>query len=168
MNNPISREKISSIGFDVVDPSQMSETKKELFLRRKQAVELKLDGLTGAEIRKITAIRESELTRLFKRYATIGEKGIYLGEAGLIPNYRIDSYTRVKKPEQKHSEGQGGLAGVLGYTLNKHPRIAEEFEMEVLKRDAKFGHGAKFSKRGLYRVFMIYADRKGLQMTSGL
>lgn len=162
MNNLISREKISSIGFDVVDPSQLSGAKKELFLRRKQAVELKLDGFTGAEIRKITAIHESDLTRLFKRYTTISEKGIYLGEAGLIPNYRIASYTRVKKPEPKHSEGQGGLAGVLGYTLNKHSGIAEKFEAEVLRRNAKLCHGAKFSKRGLYRFFYDTCRSEGV------
>nr|WP_012018619.1 helix-turn-helix domain-containing protein [Pseudomonas chengduensis] len=162
MSEKISRERIVFVGFEVVDPSLMDASSKDIFLRRREAIRLRLDGNTGKEIRKVTGIQESEVTRLFKRYTTLNDKGIYSGEAGLIPGYRINPYQRVKPPEAKASEGQGGLSGVLSYTLAKYPGLVVKFESEVLRRSIKFGHGAKFRKKGLCQVFYDICKSEGV------
>lgn len=153
MSKGISRERISFVGCEVVDPALMDEAKKKLFIRRKEAINLRLDGCIGSEIRRITGIHESEQTRLFKRYTTINEEGIYFGDAALIPRYRIEKYKRVKPPRIKHTESQGGLSGILGYTLEKYPGVKEKFESEVLRIEPKFGQGVKFSRKGLCQIF---------------
>lgn len=162
MSKGISRERISFVGYEVVDPALMDTANKETFIRRREAINLRLDGYTGSEIRKITGIQESEQTRLFKRYTTLNEKGVYLGEVGLIPRYRVEPYKRVKSPVIKHTESQGGLSGVLGYTLGKYPGIEEKFESEVLRKESKFGQGVKFSKKGLCQVFYDICKAEGV------
>lgn len=162
MNKAISKERISFVGYEVVDTTLMDESNKEVFIRRREAVKLRLDGITGAEIRKFTGIPECEQTRLFKRYTTLNEKGVYLGEIGLIPYYRIEPYKRLKTPSIKHTESQGGLAGALGYILDKHPRIKERFESEVLRKEPRFGQGGKFSKKGLCQVFYDICKSEGV------
>lgn len=74
MSEKISRERIVFVGFEVVDPSLMDASSKDIFLRRREAIRLRLDGNTGKEIRKVTGIQESEVTRLFKRYTTLNDK----------------------------------------------------------------------------------------------
>ncbi len=162
MSSAISRERILSVGFQIVDPALLSNDSREKYLRRKEAIELKLDNCTGSEIERITGVDKSEQTRLFKRYTTLNESGVFFGESALVPGFRIKPYQRVKPPQFKHTEAQGGLSGVLGYTLEKHPEVAEKFEKEVFRRDFQHGHGAKFSKKGLCRYFYDLCKAAGV------
>lgn len=167
MSKGISRERISFVGYEVVDPILMDTTSKETFIRRREAINLRLDGYTGSEIRKFTGIQESEQTRLFKRYTTLNEKGIYLGEVGLIPRYRVEPYKRVKPPVIKHTESQGGLSGVLGYTLEKYPGIEEKFELEVLQKSLSSDRVSSSVKKGYAKYSMTFVKQKALRMMSG-
>jgi hypothetical protein len=162
MSSGISRERIIFVGFEVVDPALMESENKKIFLRRREAINLRLDGNTGPEIKRITGVHESELSRLFKRYTTLNENGVFYGEAGLIPQYRIRSYQRKKPPGIKHSESQGGLSGILGYTLARHPEIEKKFESEVFRTELKFGHGVNFSKKWLCRIFYDICKSEGV------
>jgi len=140
----------------------LSAGDRSVFLRRKQAIELKLEGCVGREINRITNIPESELTRLFKRYAQINENGIFCGEAALIPHARINQYQRRKALAAKGSEQQGGLTGALSYTLSKHPKIVDKFLEEVLRLDHKYGHGRPYEKRQLCNLFYDICKGEGV------
>jgi len=162
MSHNITRERIVNVGFKRVDASTLAPAARNTFLRNKQAVELKLDGYAGPEIRKVTGIPESELSRYFKRYTTINEEGLFWGEAALIPYSRIVPYSRKAPPEEKRSEAQGGLAGILIYTLSKYPSIARDFEAEVFRKDWQAGHGSRFEKKHLCHVFYDICRSAGL------
>lgn len=79
MRHKITRERIANIGFKQVDAFTLAPAARNIFLRNKQAVELKLDGYTSAEILKVTGVPASELSRYFKRYTTINEEGVFWG-----------------------------------------------------------------------------------------
>lgn len=63
----ITKEKVIAVGFKAVDATAMSEEDRAIFLRRKKAIEMRLDGLTGREIREQTDIIESEQTSVVFR-----------------------------------------------------------------------------------------------------
>lgn len=158
----ITKEKVIAVGFKAVDATAMSEEDRAIFLRRKKAIEMRLDGLTGREIREQTDIIESEQTRLFKRYTVMLLEGVFLGEAGLVPHSRMGSNIRRKALPDKHTEAQGGLSGALSYTLEKFPEIAQRFVAEVFRKDVKFGHGAKYDKKYLCAVFYNICEDEGV------
>lgn len=162
MKNNITKEKVLAVGFKVVDATAMTDKDRQIFLRRKKAIEMRLDGSTGREIQEQTDISESELTRLFKRYTVMLLDGVFLGEAGLVPHSRIASNVRRKALPGKHTEAQGGLSGALNYTLEKHPGIAQRFVAEVFRKDVKFGHGAKYDKKHLCAVFYNICEGEGV------
>ncbi|WP_434631085.1 hypothetical protein J3P84_13615 [Pseudomonas sp. Z1-29] len=163
MKSKITQERISFVGFQKVDASAMDDDDRALFLRRKKAIDMRLEGYTGREIRNQTGISESEVTRLFKRYTLMLVEGLFVGEAGLIPHSRVSCNVRQKALPVKHTEGQGGLSGALGYTLKKHPRIAVEFERQVFREEFKFGHGAHYDKKHLCAVFYSICRNEGVQ-----
>lgn len=158
----ITKEKIIAVGYKAVDATAMSEEDRQTFLRRKKAIEMRLDGHTGREVREQTDISESELTRLFKRYTVMLLEGVFLGEASLVPHSRIGSNVRRKALPDKHTESQGGLSGALNYTLERHPGIAQRFAAEVFRKDVKFGHGAKYDKKYLCAVFYNICEGEGV------
>jgi hypothetical protein len=162
MRHKITRERIADIGFNHVDAYALEPGVRNIFMRNKQAIELKLDGYTGPQILKLTGMPECELSRYFKRYTTIDEQGIFWGEAALIPFSRVVPYTRKTPPEKKHSEAQGGLAGILTYTLAKYPDIASRFEEEVFRKDWHSGHGSRFEKKHLCAVFYDICRSSGV------
>lgn len=162
MNTKITKERILLVGFKKVDATAMDEDDRELFIRRKKAIDMRLDGYVGREIRAQTGISESEVTRLFKRYTLMLVEGLFLGEVGLIPHSRVSSNVRRKALPIKHTEAQGGLSGALSYTLEKHPRIAIEFERQVFRKEFKFGHGSLYDKKHLCAVFYNICETEGV------
>jgi len=163
MNSKFTKERVLAIGFKRVDASSLDEGVRSIFLRRKHAVDMRLDGYTGGEIRKLTGISESEITRLYARFTMMTEEGVLLGEAGLIPNSRIRKNVRHKPLPTKHTEAHGGLTGALGYTLARYPGIADKFATEVFRKDFKFGHGARYEKAQLCAVFYDICRSEGVQ-----
>jgi len=162
MNTKITKEKVVLIGYKKVDATAMNEEDRELFVRRKKAIDMRLDGYTGREIREQTGISESELTRMFKRYTVMLVEGVFLGEAGLVPHSRLSSNVRHKPLPNKHTESQGGLSGALSYTLGKHPKIAEKFVPEVFRKDFRYGHGSRYDKKHLCAVFYNICEAEGV------
>lgn len=162
MKNKISRERLSSVGFEKVDPSLLEPAIRESFVRRQHAIELKLDGLTGAEIHRITGLPESEITRFFKRYTALTEEGIFWGESALIPQSRIVSYQRRKPLEKKGSEQKDGMSGALSYTLAKFPTISEKFKAAVFRTDLEYACGSRYDKRQLCNIFYDICAAAGL------
>lgn len=162
MKSNITRTRLISVGYIRVDPSLLDDSERQVFLCRKHAVELKLDGVVGAEIKKTTGIAESELSRFMKRYTEVNDDGLFWGEAALIPHFRLVPYERRKALGDKRTEQQGGLAGVLSYTLAKKPNISHKFLMEVLRLDLEYGHGSPFNKKQLCNVFYDICRSEGL------
>lgn len=162
MKSKVTRERIADIGFKSVDASVMDQDNRDIFLRRKLAIELRLDGCTGRKIRDQTAISESEVTRLFTRYTTMSDDGVFEGEAGLVPHGRLRANARLKELPMKHSESQGGLAGALGYTLERYPGILDRFTKKVFRKDFKFGHGARYQKVELCAEFYDICRSEGV------
>lgn len=165
MRNKTTRELFEKIGFQKVDRNMLRAEDVMNYLSRLKAMELKLDGVPGRQIREITGISESEICRLFSRYTTINEDGKYFGEVALIPEQRLKAYARTKPIEASRSEQQGGLSGALGLTLAKYPELAEAFAKAVLREGEKHTHGRKFEKNHLCNVFYNMCTAYGVKST---
>jgi hypothetical protein len=163
MKTKVTRESLAKVGIVKVDPSYLDPEDKITYLSRLQAVELKLDGMTGPEIKIMTGICESELSRFLDRYTSITDEGLYWGQAALLPGARIGPNLRSKPLKPKRSEQQGGLSGALGYTLAKTPGLAEAFANEVLRKGRSHDHGSRFDKRHLCDVFYDLCKTKGIR-----
>jgi hypothetical protein len=163
MKNNMTKVRRDQIGYLQVDAGLLSVEDRKVFMRRKQAIELKLDGYVGSDIRRITGIPESELTRFLKRYTEINEFGIFWGEAALIPHARINKNLRRKPLAPKGSEQQGGLTGALSFTLSVYPNIVEKFVIEVLRLDEEYGHGRPYEKRQLCNLFYDICKGEGVK-----
>lgn len=147
------RELIEHVGYQKIDSSLLECEERKIYLCRLQAIEMKLDGFTGRDIKIETGIAESELSRFFSRYTTISDVGKYWGEAALVPKTRLAPNKRTQPLSAKRSEQQGGLSGALGYTLSQFPSIITKFTDEVFRRSEKHTSGQKFEKRSLCDYF---------------
>ncbi|UVL64162.1 hypothetical protein LOY54_13075 [Pseudomonas sp. B21-032] len=163
MTNKLTRESIARVGIQRVDESLLTNKQRQTYSRRLRAIEMKLDGFTGREIRLETNISESEVSRFFARYTTINENGVYWGEAALVFKVHLAPNRRTKPLSEKRSEQQGGGSGALGYTLNKYPVLLQKFTDEVFRQTEKHTQGRNFEKRGLCDIFYDICKTVGIK-----
>src|SRR5690625_2823886 len=79
---------------------QINEEYRDVFLKRKQAVELYFKNEKSLkEITKITGIRRDYIYKFAKRCLEPDENGNFWGFRALIPYKRIKSYNRKNLPE---------------------------------------------------------------------
>lgn len=152
---------LERLGYGKVEESCLSETDRQLFLRRKKAVELKLSGNHLKAITKSTGLRGAEVCRLFGRYTQIGQDGRYEGERALIPNKRIVPYSRKNLEFIKRTEQRGGLSGMLGLTLRKHPAVLDRFIDIALQKHTDAYRGVTYKKSYYYVEFLNLLREEG-------
>jgi hypothetical protein len=165
MSSKITKESLDRVGIQKVDASLLNAEDRAIYLRRRRAIEMRLNGFTGSQIELETDISKSEISRFFERYTTIGPEGLYSGEAALLPRSRLAPNKRTKPLETKRSEQQGGLSGALEYTLNKFPKILERFAKEVFRDGEANNPGRKFDKRSLCDIFYDICNTEGVKET---
>ena len=90
----------------------IAENYREIYKRRKMAVDMYIDGCKIADIEERTSIRHSNLPRLLERCLCKNEKNVQNGYAGLIPSKRLTRST------------QSGCSGKLfGQLLMNYPDL---------------------------------------------
>lgn len=158
----VTLEVLTRCGFGRVDDRCLDNSDRDLFLLRKEAVNLRLNGHTLKEIAVYTGISLSEITRLFKRFTTVGSDGEYLGEVALLPNKRIKAYARKALSYAKRSEQQGGLSGILTLTLRKNPEALSEFVEHVLQKGTQAYRGLNYKKSYYHTVLLNLLRKHGV------
>ncbi|MFC5696228.1 hypothetical protein ACFPU0_11740 [Pseudomonas sp. GCM10022186] len=146
MKKIVSREQIERIGFLRVNPDLLEEGKRQAFHSKKVAIQLLLNGHTYVEVEKETGIKPSALSKLYSRYTTLNDEGLYCGELAFLSGTHLKPYQRKTAPLKKRSEQQGGYSGVLGLTLRNHLGLEVEFQNLVLGKTENFVEGKKTSK----------------------
>ena len=91
---------------------------RELFRKRKAAVNLYIDGATIKEIEKITGIPSQNMSRMIERCCVLDKNNQYLGYQSLVPHKRIS----FSDPENNNA------MGVFLKLLNIHPELKEYIE----------------------------------------
>jgi hypothetical protein len=113
---------------------EMTSDDRDLFQRRKSAIDLYLDGASQNEILEVTRISSNELHRLIQRCTELANDGVVWGERALIPHFRINGYTRVQPIAHHLPEQRAGYAGALSQLLNKYPELQKTLISKILKQ----------------------------------
>ncbi|TYK57855.1 hypothetical protein [Pseudomonas synxantha] len=145
-----------------VDSAQVPVNKREMFLRRRDAAAMRLDGASLKQIYAETGISPSEIHRLMDRFKTKDENGVCFGEAACIPGFRVKKYERIKQVLPKKSEQKGGMAGVMDNLLKAFPNILTSFIEYVFRRNAPVGRGMKYQKTLLFQDFYEICRSEGV------
>lgn len=126
----------------MVDTSDFTDSDKEKYEKRRQAVEMYiLDKATIREISEITGIDKSEISRFTMRCLSVDEFGDLMGYRGLNPNLHVKSYEREMLPKGNAKN----YAGSFELLLNEKPDLRFLIHELVLKTD-------KNSLQAVYRV----------------
>lgn len=117
-----------------IHTSNMTAVDRDLFERRKAAIDLYLEGHPVEEIADITKIRPSDLTRLIARCLSTATDGTVWGLRALIPGFRIKAYERTSLFNKSSPGARAGYAGVLTQTFSKYPGLYDKLVNKILKK----------------------------------
>lgn len=127
-------------GWPHPDLGTLTQTDRDRFLQRKEAVTLYLQGNAHADIYAVTGVQARFLNRLIhERCMHIHPDGRIYGWRGLVPKVHVAKYQRRIKVRAT-SEGHG-TAGALATLLQTEPEFASLFDKQILKTcsDLKLG-----------------------------
>ncbi|HYD62091.1 MAG TPA: hypothetical protein VEC35_17130 [Noviherbaspirillum sp.] len=134
-----------------------------LFERRKQAVEMYVEGCKFNEIRTRTGFYRGEVIRLVKRCVTVDHLGRIHGFYALVPGVRVKKYNRTAGHVFSDGLSKGGNAGMLTQIMQRFPEVAESVEKELLKMPVESHvHEARASYKTLHKRFLRDLESKGL------
>ncbi|MCM3082071.1 hypothetical protein [Brevibacillus invocatus] len=109
-----------------VNVENLPEKNQEIFLKRKQAVDLYMtDKATIQDITKLTGINRVDLFRLIRRCLDYDIDGTVYGYRALIPFKRMKSYDRSKPINIEDKLGKETFSGAFIKFLAEHPTIAK-------------------------------------------
>lgn len=148
-----------------IDEGGLVESRRELFLKRKKAVELYLSGKPEAAIRAETGYSRVHVYRLItERCLQTHEDGQLEGWRGLLPHKRLKPYIRTK-PLSPDAWGKG-MSGAMQLLLStpKGSALDQRFQKMILQEGRKKRlEGQRIPKQDLIVWFLrevreIYRD----------
>lgn len=148
-----------------VSEDKISESQREHFRHRCQAVKMYIEGSALLEIEGVTGIRRNSIQSLTMKCLDITEDGRILGFRALIPYLRQKHYKRTASVKHKFKEAQGGLSGVFRQTLDKYPEIEEALIQLVRKMHSPKHnvHEKKIRSRDLHTYFLHSLQKAGVK-----
>ena len=112
-----------------VDASALTGERRDIYLRREQAVSAYLLGESRIDIERRFGVNRASLTRLVGRCLSPHQDGRIQGLRALIPHTRAKVYRRVQRAGRRTS--QGGLSGALGQLFERLPQLVRIIEREI-------------------------------------
>jgi len=134
------REDFSLNSWPEPDIGALTSKSLELFLRRKEAVLLYLQGTEAGAISKATGVHPRFLNRTIReRCMHPHPDGRVYGWRGLVPGVHIAKYSR-KSKIRADAKG-GGAAGAMSNLLLQEPDFAQRLDTQIIKTcpDLKLG-----------------------------
>lgn len=146
----------------------LSTDKREVFDNRAKAVEMYFNGEPRSDIKAITGVSFSDISRFAKNCLLPANDGRIWGYRALVPYKRIRSYIRKAPQKKKWQEGRGGMAGLLGQTFEKHPEIEKLLRALILKKKHKLinVHEKRIRSKDVHDVFLNQLESAGVPITS--
>lgn len=113
------------------DAGALSSEALKVYLDRKKAVEMCINGASNKAIQQTCGIGLKQATRLIKeRCLLMHPDGRIYGFRGLVKSARVNTYTR-KKPLSIDVHGRGG-AGAMGLLLELDPDFRKKLDRKIL------------------------------------
>jgi len=111
----------------------LMEEDQERYRANAKAIEMYAQGYGWKHIMEVTGLPRYSVRNLISRALTINETAEIYGFFAAIPGLRLKQYERNAPEKMKADFAHGGLSGVLGAVLRKHPDIGKEMTKIVLK-----------------------------------
>ncbi len=163
-------ELLDRTKWPTVHEDSLEDQKRELFIQRKKAIDMYLDGeKTIKEICDLSKVNRTDLYRLLSRCVEIDKNGNAFGYKALIPHYRIKDYTRettidgfeVIEAEEKK------MTGSFQKFLDTHPQIKDEIHNLVFNRNKKKPSQPIPRVKDLHKKFIRLCIREGIKPENG-
>lgn len=136
--------------WQTIPDNAIPESDRELYLKRKTAVDLYLNTTTSIpEITQHTSIVRQELHRFVLRCVQLDEDGQPWGYRALIPRVHINGYTRRQEPD-----GPDQFAGAFKQLLDKYPEIKKEIDEAYLGKNKNKPMDRVISLKQLHKKFI--------------
>jgi putative transposase len=146
-----------------VDEDALPIEQRDDFLRKRKAITALLAGAPYHEIYQETSYTSGYVRYLFHRCTMSDGIGGICGEAALVANTHLTSYSRTASVNRIHSSGRGYCAGALSQLFDEFPDIEEALEDEVLRQlpEGVKVSEARISILDVRRVFLGHCERIG-------
>ena len=109
----------------------LNDNSKEIFLNRKHAVDMYIDGSPISNIFDVTGICISKYVRFIQKCCELDENGIPFGYTGLIPYKHIQPYKR----KEEIMEYGTNYSGAIKQLFERYPDLKDYIDDLYLKRD---------------------------------
>ncbi|MCE5169692.1 hypothetical protein LQV63_10240 [Paenibacillus profundus] len=138
----------------------LNENDKEVFLKRKKAIDMYMNNQPIKLIRTETGIDFESLRRLVRRCITMNdENGVMLGYRGLIPNKRIRGYTRISQKNSNYS-------GMFTQLLKTHSSLKDIIEKYYFQNNKRLITDPKMKAKHIHKKFLEECRRIGISEAS--
>lgn len=117
-----------------VNSDLLDGASRSIYINRKKALELYVQGYSVKNIRDSAGVTHQELSRLRDRCLEMSTDGAIWGFRALIPGYRIKTYERTAPINAKLPEAKGGHSGALGSLFSRYPDLEKELIAQILKK----------------------------------
>lgn len=158
-------QNIDTSNWVQVDADALPASRRDLFLRRRQAIEIYLQGAKDEEIRQKCDISLTNVYRIItKRCLAPHSDGNLYGWRGALPYVRTNGYKR-KTAIQVAADGSGsGTSGALQWLFGslQGREIEASFRAKILAKPRGL-EGAKLSKQRLFLWFINQLREKGYE-----
>lgn len=130
----IDKEKLDRSKWPTVHEDSLDPKKRNVFLKRKNAIDMYLDGKkTVEEICETCGINRTDLYRLLKRCISEDKNNRVYGYKALIPGYRIKIYER-QANINGYDEDTEKLTGAFMRLLELYPNIKTKIDKLVFTK----------------------------------
>lgn len=146
--------------------NMLSPEDKQIFLRRKLAVEMYMkDESTLRKIEETTGIRRKELHSFIRRCFQFDENGIIWGFRALIPQKRLTNYQRTELLVPNDINTKPKLTGAFQLLLYTYPSIKETIDTLYLGRNKRSAAEPVIRVKHLHRKFLEACREAGIKVT---
>ncbi len=136
---------------------------KEIYSRRKQAVEMYLKDHTLEDIKEATGLGRKEVNRYIKRCLTHDENGVIWGYRGLVPQKNLTRYQRKSFPSEEENKNTK-LTGAFQLLLTKYPTIQEAIHDYYFRKKQKSVTDPVIRTKHLHRRFLDACRNEGIKL----
>ncbi|WCN36214.1 hypothetical protein [Aneurinibacillus uraniidurans] len=163
-NEAIHASELDISGWPVVLLDDMPEKDKDLFMRRKTAVEMYMSGHKSSEkIYEETNIHPRELHRYVHRCLERDENGMIWGFRALVPRKRLVEYNRTRSLPVSSEEQPVQMTGAFQALLRKYPSVKETIDALYLRRNKKDVSEPVIRLKHLHKKFLDACRTAGIR-----
>ncbi|WP_410768714.1 hypothetical protein [Fontibacillus sp. BL9] len=119
-------EQINPELWPIVDELLLAEEDRNIYIARKNAVNMYFKGTKVKEIHELTGIHPKNLRRIVRRCMSISDNGVVWGFRALIPQKKVKNYQLIIKNGKKNASRKTGEFNLLLETYPVLPDLIKD------------------------------------------